>query len=305
MADFPGRYRSFLKRIAAFARELPRLAEDDVAALHRARIASRRLREWVPLLELDPDTARTLNRRLRKVTKRLGEVRELDVLVLTIEALPRNRRYSRAALQPVKSDVLQGRTAAHERLASGRMPTKLKRLVHKLERAARHLESDGHRSRHPHGGGSPKAWVWGLEARLARRAATLRTAMDIAGALYVPGHLHAVRIAIKKLRYAAELSAEARGVSLGGDLTALKRAQDLLGHLHDLESLLEWQRKGRPGDLDPISARQRESLTRALEDDCRRLHAHYVRHRARLLATTERIGGSKSKIARVLGRATA
>ena len=44
--------------------------DGDVDALHRARVASRRLREVLPVLQLDSDVARKLNRRLRKITDR-------------------------------------------------------------------------------------------------------------------------------------------------------------------------------------------------------------------------------------------
>ena len=42
----------------------------DVRALHRTRVASRRLREVLPVLQLDPDMAHKLGRRLRKITQR-------------------------------------------------------------------------------------------------------------------------------------------------------------------------------------------------------------------------------------------
>ena len=58
VADLPHRYDPFRKRLRAFAHALPRLEEGDVGALHRTRVASRRLREWLPLLELDRETAR-------------------------------------------------------------------------------------------------------------------------------------------------------------------------------------------------------------------------------------------------------
>src|SRR4030095_13773283 len=93
-------------RLDRFTRMLQGLEEGDVRALHRTRVASRRLREILPVLELDPDGARRLGRRLRKVTERLGVVRELDVLTLLVEELHQSRRDNAAALARVPAGVL-------------------------------------------------------------------------------------------------------------------------------------------------------------------------------------------------------
>src|SRR3954471_12177403 len=74
-------------RIDRFSRALNGVDKGDVRALHRTRVASRRLRELIPVLQLDHATAHKLNRRLRRVTARLGVVRELDVLMLLIDEL--------------------------------------------------------------------------------------------------------------------------------------------------------------------------------------------------------------------------
>src|SRR5262249_36788721 len=85
---------SLRTRLEAFMRDGERVYEGDVEALHRTRVASRRLRELVPVLGLSGDTARKVGQRLKKVTKRLGVVRELDVLMLMIDELGRDSRYS-------------------------------------------------------------------------------------------------------------------------------------------------------------------------------------------------------------------
>ena len=54
----------------------------------------------------------------------------------------------------------------------------------------------------------------------------------------VSAHLHRVRIAVKKLRYAAELVAETTGERIAVDIAVLRSVQGLLGGLHDLEVLL-------------------------------------------------------------------
>ena len=78
-----------------------------------------------------------------------------------------------------------------------------------------------------------------LAVRMVRRARDLHQAVAAAGALYAPEPLHAVRIAAKKLRYAMELAHELRLLSSRRPLRQLERMQDTLGHLHDLQILLE------------------------------------------------------------------
>ena len=130
----------FGKPFEAFIEGAKRIHKGDVEALHGTRVASRRLRELVPLLKLDPDTSRKLGRQLGKVTRRLGKVRELDVLLLVIEELNRNGGYSSAALKQLATDVETERAVARERLAAKLPHRRLKRIAAKLRRAA--LESD-------------------------------------------------------------------------------------------------------------------------------------------------------------------
>ncbi len=104
-----------------------------------------------------------------------------------------------------------------------------------------------------------------------------------------PNACTSVRIALKKLRYAREVSAEASGVNMTAELRALKRSQDILGRLHDMQVLLD--RVGRlqasltPPDLTVW--RKLDALTLALQNDCRRLHARFMHQRAALLTVCD------------------
>src|ERR1700688_4489606 len=127
-------YGPLRKRLDAFAQELAGIGGGGVEALHRTRVASRRLRELLPLLELDRDVTRNLTRRLRKTTKQLGTVRELDVLMLLIKELSGDSRYSAMALKQIGGTAAQVGTAARERLSAKLPVAKLERLARKLER---------------------------------------------------------------------------------------------------------------------------------------------------------------------------
>jgi CHAD domain-containing protein len=99
--------------------------------------------------------------------------------------------------------------------------------------------------------------------------------------MYLPERLHGVRIAVKKLRYAVELSAEVASDRAALDLRVLRRSQDLLGHMHDLQILIGEVRQTQASLTPPSVAvwRDLDTLVGTLEDDCRRLHARYMRLR--------------------------
>src|SRR5438105_13417421 len=71
MPAFHPRYDLLRKRLEVFTRVLHGVERGDVRALHRTRVASRRLREVLPILQVDADTTRKLVRRLRRGTDRL------------------------------------------------------------------------------------------------------------------------------------------------------------------------------------------------------------------------------------------
>jgi CHAD domain-containing protein len=107
----------------------------------------------------------------------------------------------------------------------------------------------------------------------------------------VSAQLHRVRIAVKKLRYAAELVAETTGERIAVDIAVLRSVQGLLGDLHDLEALLERARTAQAllVPLDLTVWRDLGSLVHVVEDDCRQLHARYMRHRTELMAMANRM----------------
>jgi CHAD domain-containing protein len=305
MHDSTNLYRPFRERLDAFVHNLGRVEEGDIEVLHRTRVASRRLRELLPLLELDRDTTRKLTRRLRKVTRQLGTVRELDVLTLLIQELSEDGRHSPTALMELGATAAQARAAARERLYSKLPTAKLERLARNLERVAKNLESANTKSGRIGARGPRRAWVWASEARVARRAGGVRAAIEAAGAVYAPEHLHGLRIAFKKLRYAAELAAEATHKGTAADIAVLKAAQDLLGRLHDVEMFLVLAREAysalSPSDL--TAWRDLGSLVHVVEDDCRGLHARYMRDRAALIAIANRMGAGTREAQRVSRRA--
>jgi CHAD domain-containing protein len=263
------------------------LGEGDARALHQTRVASRRLREILPVLQVEPDVASRLGRRLRKVTQRLGAVRELDVLSLLIEELAASGRYDQQAMRKVAAFVGEERKRARGRLLEKLPVDELHRIAGKLGRVAKDLKTSKKTARD---------WHWAIDARVTHRAHALKTALAEAGALYLPERLHVVRIALKKLRYAREVVAEASGIDMKAELRSLKRGQDLLGRLHDVQVLLDRVRQLQASltSGDSVMSRRLDSLTIGLENECRRLHARFMHQKAAVVAVCDRGAGWKS-----------
>ena len=270
-------------------RALPGLQQGDIRALHRARVASRRLRELVPVLQLDHADSKKLARRLRKLTSRLGGVRELDVLMVGIDEMHDSRPEHSRALARVGVAVSKDRDQARRRLFDALPIDGISRLAHRLDGCVADLKlAEASTSR-----AAARNWKGSIDARVEARAMRLATAVQDAGAMYIPERLHAVRIALKKLRYALELSHEVAGVRGDADLRVLKRAQDLLGRMHDLQVLIERVRQVQASLAPPNVTvwRDLDALMVSLEDDCRRLHARYMRMRGDLTSIAGRLGG--------------
>ena len=271
------------------------LGEGDVRALHRTRVASRRLREILPVLQLKPDLAGRLGRRLKKVRARLGAVRELDVLAVLVDELQSSGAWDAQVLRRVAASITGERAQARERFQA-KPPTR------ELEQIARKLKKIGGDLRDT----SPsRGWQWAVDARVSRRAGMVVRTLDAAGSMYMPERLHDVRIALKKFRYALEVAGEAAGAKPSPDIKALKRRQDTLGRLHDLQVLIERVR-GIQASLpapDVTMWRKIDLLTASLEDECRRLHAKFVHQRSAIRAICDRVslaGGAAPQVRRAM-----
>jgi CHAD domain-containing protein len=291
----PERSQLLRQHLDRLTRALRVVDDGDTRSLHRARIASRRLRELLPLLELQPDRAKKLGRRLRKVTRRLGTVRELDVLMLLIDERHVSRRRHSAALSRVGIAVSTERDQARKRLFARDPAGDLRRVVKRLGRVAGELQKQA-----PARGSGSRVWLWAVDARVAGRANRLRVAIDDAGTVYLPERLHVVRVALKKLRYALELATELGTARTAGrksqpDLRVLKRAQDSLGRMHDLQTLIAHVREVQASVSPPNVTvwRELDVLVAALDDDCRRLHARYMRARSSLVAIAEKLSARR------------
>lgn len=256
------------RRASALKRHLPGATDGNAHGVHQARVASRRLREAVPVLTtgVKGTKAGKARGKIRRLTRALGTVRELDVTLQIIDDLTARETLPRAALEEVRGHVVAEREK--------RRDVMLKRLAQvNVEKLDKRLAAMGGVLAQA----ESEAWRKALGSRLVKRAKVLAAAMAEAGRMYSPEHLHKVRIAAKKLRYGMELAHDAGVKVAAGPVRTVKRVQETLGKLHDLQVLqsqVATVQAAPKGHAAPSAGL--EIVARALEDQCRHLHARYV-----------------------------
>ena len=250
-------------------RILPTAIAGDVRGVHRARVASRRLSEALPIAAAAAaEDVETLRRQLRRVRRALGPVREIDVArgVLAHEAL--DREWSAALVDRLDARCVARRDAARETVRRKLSRRIAEGLAKRIRAVAAALE---------HSAPSARAEAL-LASRLRTRARGFARTLTATGTLYAPEALHAVRIAAKKLRYTLELGREVARLPASSSVRELKAVQDMLGELRDLQGLQsQIAAAAADRDTDQAAMRTLEAWKVELDADCRARHAAFVR----------------------------
>jgi CHAD domain-containing protein len=271
------------QRLVSLLTAMPAAQEGDETSVHQARVASRRLREALPVLGTRADEAALdrVQKRVRRITRALGPVRELDVTLLLLAELEGKEAAPVRAIERVRKAVIEERQKRRRDMLDEITPSRLDKLTRRLVRVAAPATR-------PQVTRNAR-----VEAAIqsATRARKLRAAIEHAGGIYLADRLHRVRVQAKKLRYALEIQRELMRSRATAGLSRLKTEQDLLGRMHDLEILIDHARDSQ-GTLNPRDRRgmsELNKLIRVLEDECREGHAAYMRGRPALLKLCDSI----------------
>lgn len=295
------RDRLWRKRLKELSAVWPDFLNGRTAGLHKTRVASRRIREALPIIGVSapPAKVKKLSKKMRALTRSLGPIRELDVELIMLEDQSKTGEVSGRAIEMVRRQAASRRQALRDELAENAPVSDLKKLLRKLERVGtwegtkgngKGAEGRGKKGKAAKAGGKFEAqWRGALAARVMRRAKCVATALEDAGSLYVPERIHDVRTSTKKLRYALEIAHDA-GVTAAAPLVrTLKRHQERLGRLHDLQILLKHVREA---DASPVGGSRVNDLTAyadSLDRECRRIHADFVEHRTELASVVKTV----------------
>jgi CHAD domain-containing protein len=265
------------QRLAALTRLLPSARSGDVAAIHQARVATRRLREALPLTTRG-SKRRKLKKTASRLTRALGSVRELDVALLNLDELAADVSLPTEGIDHLRVIVNEERQRVCADMVRQVERLDLERFERKAFAAARQL------MKRVDEGSDPRR-LRAVIKRASRRALSLQGAIENAGGIYLPDRLHQVRIAVKKLRYTLEIAKELSRSRAAARLRMLKAVQDLLGRMHDLDVLIMRIRAFQGSDRAPtlkVSA-DLDRLVRRIEMECRQLHVRYMGYKRKLL----------------------
>jgi CHAD domain-containing protein len=268
------------QRLETLIDAMPAAQAGDVRSVHQARVATRRLRAALPVLRksLDAHAIDRAQTRVRRMTRALGPVRELDVSLMHLDELANRGVATARAINRVRQALTEERLEKRRTMLSQITPGKVERLSRELA----HVGSG------PPVGGRPGA-IKDAVRRVERRAEDLAKVIAQAGSLYSPEPLHSVRIAAKKLRYAMEIERELKRSRVTARIRQLKMFQDRLGRLHDLHVLAAQSRavQTEVSATDWRLAAELDELIEAIDEDGRKEHAAYMRRRDAILKLCE------------------
>ena len=225
-----------LKHLDALSDEVEgvKAGAEDIEFIHRARVASRRLRSAIPLFDtcLPRKKKDIWMKRIKKVTRALGEARDTDVqtdvLKLFLKENTEKRfnpgitrlllrlRQKRAKIQPQVEKAMQ-------KLIQSQVMEEMKaRLVPLADRQDKvYLYT-------------PALYAHAYEA-IAARLDAFMAYDDIVNQPEKVTELHEMRIAAKWLRYTLENLSSLYSGGLKGEIQTVRKVQDALGMIHDCD----------------------------------------------------------------------
>jgi CHAD domain-containing protein len=219
------------QRTQALFRRLDQLLAKPRARLlpervHQFRTTARRLESVLDVMYPDPDArVRKLRRGLRRLRRRAGQVRDVDVQMIALRKLNIGRETERKTR--LMSALAEMRVQCEQELASVLHRGKVRRLRRRLRRTAAEIAAFS--ASGSGGEGAAPGWLEFDAAGTALRhfAGLVRRTNTL-----TEQNLHAFRTACKRIRYVAEMGG-------GGDAQAkhvvelLKHIQDAAGDWHD------------------------------------------------------------------------
>jgi CHAD domain-containing protein len=250
--------RALRRNAAVFGANIDLARGGDPKAIHRARVATRRLREAlaVTAAALGGD-ASALRREFKLITAALGPVRELDVSRKVLLDLADDATWPSDAVSRVEQLGARERARALDGLQDTLGGGDAKDLVRRVQSVAREVKSLDDRTLSDV-----------IATRYARRLGQFNVALEEAGTVYVGTRLHQVRIAAKKLRYLIEFGDTGNQDAL----RRLKRLQKILGNLHDAQMVHQQIDQAAAAESVLGLHRSLRSMSRDLEAECRAWH---------------------------------
>lgn len=228
-------------RLGDVRRQQSRLHQQPARdAVHDTRVSTRRLRVALKVFGNRP--LRGYDKQLKQFQDALGAVRDLQ---LQLQWLKSHNPSRAAAIRPIVNDQRQ------------KLQTRSRELRQRLARWRNQTAPALVKSLAAYRAGG-RLGGWEMRRHLRKRLAQVMPQLNAFGDSTDPATIHRLRIALKKLRYDAELLAPAFPAYAGLALSVLAPLQGELGSVHDkdvrLELLKSFLDKAPPRHGDELSA---------------------------------------------------
>jgi CHAD domain-containing protein len=266
-----------------------RARRGDTEAIHQMRVQTRRLRAALALFSAVLRAGRRGGRaRLRWLARALGRVRDLDVIAALLEErhLPHLAGVEAARLEDLVAALKERRWRAQRKLKAVLGRDRYAHLKAALLDRAR-------RPRFRKGGDEDAMAARFLADRIHREARRVSAHPGMTERSPEAADLHALRIAVKHLRYVLDFHAETCGLAFDEERRLTRDLQDCLGEIHDHDLLLSWF-SGAADAATPVEAALFAGAWRVLPErlaaDRARLFRRFIRLRRKWLRRTEPAG---------------
>lgn len=215
----------------------------DPEDVHQMRVASRRLRAVLRELRAHLLVDPRIRRGLKWLARRLGAVRDADVILALLEEHRGAARGVEAQRHAALVALLEKRRAkARRSLREALDRDRYRRLTTRLRRSAAAPATTGRAD-------ATAGRV--LTDTLERMAGELERHAAMTAAVPSADELHALRIAFKRTRYVLDLHAAVGGPAYDVERRLARELQDVLGVLHDHDLLLGWLAEGKGAFAGP------------------------------------------------------
>ncbi|HXK11161.1 MAG TPA: CHAD domain-containing protein [Vicinamibacteria bacterium] len=216
-------------RVKRVFRELPGAVAGREEPVHQIRVAGRRLRVALPLLARGGarGPAKRALKVLRKLTRTVGEGRDMDVILGLLEDRVATAKPASAEQRALLSRLRAARARGRVQVAQDVLDVDIDGLRRDLRLVLRRGAA-----------GSATVLARTRALREEEGAALLRGFSQV-GERYLPEALHGLRRCARRLRYAAEVEDVVRGEESRAP-ALWKRLQDGTGVIHDHDVLASW-----------------------------------------------------------------
>ena len=255
---------------SAFRTQLSCVFDGNADAVHAARVATRRIRELLRVFQASAEGRRgdgDIADAFAQIGRALGRARDVDVRIALVNALETHMPQAAPSLVLIRHHFEGVRLKRMRQLIKTLERVEVNELIRAVadtHRAARARLTSGR-------------WRAQVRALVFERACTALERLSHATGVYFPNRTHSARIAIKKLRYTAEILEATSGGQLHPSIKILSKAQKILGDLHDRQELADWL--ARHDHQDGVDADHITITRQVLTADVHEMHKQYLAQR--------------------------